>query len=136
MFEFGSKMAAVENRSVIKFYFLLGKSADETFNNMKIVYKENCPSKATPYYDVHVLVTAVQKPPRRCCRKVNLDVQPRSLTTRPKSARRPSVNRRIKMDELAKALNISKGSAVTMLSNYRVIGSSPTDLCPKFCLQK
>ena len=43
-------MAAVENRSVIKFYFLLGKSADETFNNMKIVYKENCPSKATPYY--------------------------------------------------------------------------------------
>ena len=43
-------MATIEYRSVIKFYFLLGKSADETLNDMKIVYKENCPSKATLYY--------------------------------------------------------------------------------------
>ena len=29
-------MASVEYRSVMRFYFLLGKSADETFNNMQI----------------------------------------------------------------------------------------------------
>ena len=43
-------MDYVEYRSVIKFYYLIGKSADETMKDMKTVYKEECPSKATLYY--------------------------------------------------------------------------------------
>ena len=115
-------MAVVEYRSVIKFYFLLGKSADETLNDMKIAYKEHCPSKATLYYwlrqfksgreDVHDekslgRPTEISDDKSRMCEKAIRE------------------NRRIKMEELANVMNISKGSAVSIVASlgYRKLSS-------------
>ena len=43
-------MDNIEYRSIIKFYLKLGKSAEETMDDMKKVYNDAWPSKATVYY--------------------------------------------------------------------------------------
>lgn len=108
-------MTEIEYRSVIKFYYLLGKTPEETLKDMMQVYKSDCPSKATLYYWLRQF-----KCGRNCVEDDNTKSgRPTEISDKKAEQCEQLIreDRRIKVQDIASSLKISKGSAVSMVSD-------------------